>query len=207
MIKTKLVAHPVVVDSIAYLRDKNTDLARFRHYSDKVCQALFFEAMRELDTQEVDLQTPITWTKGQKLNAEIVVVPVLRAGLAMLFGALRMLPQIKVGFVGMARDEETAEANQYYWKLPNINQETTVVITDPMLATGGSLLHLLRQIKPLKPKKIKIVVVIAAPEGIAAIEAEFPEVEIYVAAVDEKLNEKKYIVPGLGDYGDRYFGT
>ncbi len=112
-----------------------------------------------------------------------------------------------MGVVGLQRDEKTAVASEYYWKLPKINENSVVIITDPMLATGGSLLHLLKKITPLKPKEIRIVCVMAAPEGIAAIRAEYPEVKIFTAAIDERLNEKKYIVPGLGDYGDRYFGT
>ena len=133
--------------------------------------------------------------------------PVLRAGVAMLFEAIKLLPNAKVGFVGLERDENTAVASQYYWKLPPITQDSTIIVIDPMLATGGSLVHLLRQILPKKPKQIIIVSVIAAPEGVALIEKEFPNVKIYTAALDKGLDDKKFIVPGLGDYGDRYFGT
>jgi uracil phosphoribosyltransferase len=154
------------------------------------------------------ITTPVkVETKTQRLADEVIVIPILRAGLAMLFGALQLLPKSKVGFVGLQRDEKTAIASEYYWKLPEIKENSVVIITDPMLATGGSLIHLLKKIAPLKPKEIRIVCVIAAPEGLAAIRQEFPEIKIFTAAIDEKLNEKKYIVPGLGDYGDRYFGT
>lgn len=205
--QVSIVDHPLVVDGMAHLRDKTTDTRNFRYYSDKVCQLLFAEAIRGLSFREVEVETPCAPTIVQKLTDEIVVVPVLRAGVAMLDGAMWLLPKVKVGFVGMERDEETALAREYYWKLPKIGSDSVVMVTDPMLATGGSLLHLLRQVSKQKPKMIKAVCVVAAPEGVEAIHNEFPEVEIVTAAVDEKLNEQKYIVPGIGDYGDRYFGT
>jgi len=168
---------------------------------------MLIESMKDFKLDNFDVETPIGKTTGSKLNEEIVFIPVLRAGVAMLFSAIKLLPKSKIGFVGLQRDETTAIASQYYWKLPKITQNTTVIVTDPMLATGGSLVHLLRQISPNKPKQTIIVSVIAAPEGIEVIKKEFPDVKIYTAALDEKLNNKKYIVPGLGDYGDRYFGT
>lgn len=203
----QLLSHPLIADCLKHLRDKEVKIDEFRHYSDQICQILFLEAIDDIETKTVEIETPLTKTQGDKLACRIIVVPVLRAGLAMLFGALELLPKAQVGFVGMQRDEKTAQATEYYWKFPKIKPEHTVIVTDPMLATGGSLLHLLREIAPFKPKKIKVVCVIAAPEGIAAIQKEFPEVEIYTAAIDDHLNEQKYIVPGLGDYGDRYFGT
>lgn len=202
-----LLAHPLIADCLKHLRDKNIKIDEFRHYSNQICQILFLDAIDDVETVSVNIDTPLVKTSAKKLSCRIIVVPVLRAGLAMLFGALELLPKAQVGFVGMQRDEKTAQATEYYWKFPDIKPEHTVVVTDPMLATGGSLLHLLREIAPFKPKKIKCVCVIAAPEGIAAIQKEFPQVEIYTAAIDEKLNAQKYIVPGLGDYGDRYFGT
>jgi uracil phosphoribosyltransferase len=146
-------------------------------------------------------------TTAAVLDEEIVVVPVLRAGLAMLSGAMELLPKAKVGFVGLERDETTAVASQYYWKIPTISSETTVIVTDPMLATGGSLVRLLQKIMPFQPERIIIASIISAPEGVQIIEKEFKDVKIFTASLDEKLNDKKYIVPGLGDYGDRYFGT
>lgn len=202
-----VVDHPFVIDSLAHLRDKHTELQKFRHHSDKICQLLFAEAIRGLTFRKVEIETPLTKMMGEKLADEIVVVPVLRAGLAMLFGALQFLPKSKVGFVGLARDEKTAVAQEYYWKLPKISANSVVIITDPMLATGGSILHVLRHVASLKPKSIRVVSVLCAPEGIKAVHAEFPEVEIFTSAMDSHLNEQKYIVPGLGDYGDRYFGT
>ena len=201
------VDHPFVIDSLSHLRDQTTSIQKFRHHSDKICQLLFAEAIRGLDFKNVAIETPLAKMTAQKLADEIIVVPVLRSGIAMLFGAMQLLPKSKIGFVGLARDEETAVASEYYWKLPPINKNSVVIVTDPMLATGGSLLHLLRRVSQEKPKEMRVVCVIAAPEGITAISQEFPQVKIYTACVDEKLNHKKYIVPGLGDYGDRYFGT
>jgi uracil phosphoribosyltransferase len=207
MTNVHIVDHPLVIDSLTHLRDKNTDVETYRHYSDQLCQLLFAEAIRGLDFNTVKVETPLTGTKGKKLAEEIVLVPVLRSGIAMLFSAMQLLPKSKVAFVGMARDEETAVASEYYWKFPTLSKKSVVMVTDPMLATGGSLLHLLRRVKKEAHKELRVVCVIAAPEGIKAIHAEFPEVQIFTASVDSHLNEKKYIVPGLGDYGDRYFGT
>jgi uracil phosphoribosyltransferase len=202
-----IVDHPFVIDSLTHLRDKDTGIQKFRHHSDKICQLLFAEAIRGLEFITEEVQTPLQSTPAKKLKDEIVVVPVLRSGIAMLFGALQLLPKSKVGFVGLERDEETAQAHEYYWKLPTLTKDSVVVITDPMLATGGSILHLLRRVAKEEHKQMRIVCVIAAPEGIAAVQKEFPEVEIFTAAVDTHLNDRAYIVPGLGDYGDRYFGT
>jgi len=207
MSKVHTIDHPFVIDSLTHLRDKNTPLSAFRRHSDKICYLLFAEAIQGLNFKTVEIETPLTKMEAKKLADEVVVVPVLRAGLAMLFGAMQLLPKSKIGFVGLERDEETAKAHEYYWKLPPINHNSVVIITDPMLATGGSILHLLRRVAKENPKEMRVVSVISAPEGIEAIRAEFPEVEIFTASVDEKLNDKKYIVPGLGDYGDRYFGT
>lgn len=205
--KVHIVDHPFVVDSLTHLRNKNTELQKYRHHSDKICQLLFAEAIRGLKFSSIEIETPITKIESQILAEELVVVPVLRAGLAMMFGAMHLLPKSKFGFVGLERDEETAIAKEYYWKLPTLNQNSVVIVTDPMLATGGSTLHVLKRIAQENPKTIRVVCVIAAPEGIELIQTNFPEIEIYTAAVDSHLNEKKYIVPGLGDYGDRYFGT
>lgn len=205
--RVTIVDHPFVIDSLSHLRDKQTKVDKFRRHSDRICTLLFAEAIRGLDFQTVSIETPLKAMQTQKLADEVVVVPVLRSGICMLFGALELLPKSKIGFVGLERDEKTAVASEYYWKLPKITPSSVVIVTDPMLATGGSILHLLRRVAQEKPKQIRVVSVIAAPEGIAAIHQEFPEVEIFVGSVDESLNDQKYIVPGLGDYGDRYFGT
>lgn len=203
----KVVDHPLVQDGMAHLRNTKTDIERFRYYSDKVCQILFAEAIRGFDVRSEAIETPCGKTKVEKLVDDIVVVPVLRSGICMLPGAMWMLPKIKIGFVGMERDEETAVAREYYWKLPEVGKKTVVIVTDPMLATGGSILHLMKRMDKFKPKLIRVVCVVAAPEGIKLVHDNFPGVEIFTAAVDKKLNKQKFIVPGIGDYGDRYFGT
>jgi len=203
----QIIDHPFAIDSLTHLRSKDTKLQKYRHHSDKICQLLFAEAIRGLEFEEVEIETPLAKIKSRKLADEIIVVPVLRSGIAMLFGAMHLLPKSKIGFVGLERDEKTAVAHEYYWKLPKISKNSVVIVTDPMLATGGSILHLLRRVIREQPKEIRIVCVIAAPEGIKAIHQEFPQIQIYTASVDSHLNDKKYIVPGLGDYGDRYFGS
>jgi uracil phosphoribosyltransferase len=203
----KIVTHPLIQDSLTHLRNRETQLQKFRHYSDKICRLILTESISGLTLKTIEVETPITKTSSSVLSDDIVVVPVLRAGLAMLHAAIELLPKAKVGFVGLERDETTAVASQYYWKVPEISTKTTVIVTDPMLATGGSLAHLLKNIISSKPAKIIIASIIAAPEGVNLIEKEFPEVKIFTASLDESLNNKKYIVPGLGDYGDRYFGT
>lgn len=207
MKKTHIADHPLIIDSLSHLRNKNTNLQKFRHHSDKICQLLFAEATRGLRFKKVNITTPLTKMKTQKLADEIVVIPILRAGIAMLFGAMQFLPKSKIGFVGMERDEKTASAKEYYCKLPKIKKNTVVIVVDPMIATGGSILHLLKKISKEKPKEIRVVSVVSAPKGIEIIHNQFPTVDIYTGAVDKRLNKTKYIVPGLGDYGDRYFGT
>ncbi len=202
-----IIDHPFVADSLTHLRDKQTQVDKFRRHSDRLCRLLFAEAIRGLTFQFQEIETPLAKIQAPKLADEIVVVPVLRSGIAMLFGAMDLLPKSTIGFVGLARDEETAVAKEYYWKLPKLSKHSVVIVTDPMLATGGSLLHLLNRVSQEEIKEMRVVCVIAAPEGIKAIHAQFPDIAIYTAAVDDHLNEKKYIVPGLGDYGDRYFGT
>jgi uracil phosphoribosyltransferase len=199
--------NPIIQDSLSRLRNKKTSLHEFRENSDRICYLLFAEATKSLSCKKGRIETPLCETMSRTLNENIVVVPVLRSGIAMLFGAMDLLPNVKVGFVGLERDECTAVAREYYWKLPKIDHHTTIIVTDPMLATGGSILHLLRRMAKENPKEMRVASVLAAPEGIEAIHQEFPKVKIFTASVDQKLNDKKYIVPGLGDYGDRYFNT
>ncbi|HNT29810.1 MAG TPA: uracil phosphoribosyltransferase [bacterium] len=202
-----LVDHPLVVDSLAHLRDRHTDLKKFRYHSDQLCRFLFAEAMRGLSCRFETIATPLEEATVQKLADEVVIVPVLRAGLAMLPAALSVLPKAKVGFAGLVRDEATAVASEYYWKLPPITHDTVVLVPDPMLATGGSIEHVLSKIAKHHPKEMRVVCVVAAPEGVERIHAAYPHVRIIAAALDRGLDERKYILPGLGDYGDRYFGT
>lgn len=209
MNKLHIVKHPFVVDSLSHLRDERTSLEKFREYSDRICSFLFGEAVEGLDFRREKISSPLKQVTVSKINDEIVVVPVLRSGVAMLFGAMKLLPRIKVGFVGMERNEKTAKAREYYWKLPKITKDSVVIVTDPMLATGGSISHLVKKVAKENPKAIRIVSVVAAPEGLERLEKDFPKIDldIFVASLDESLNDQKFIVPGLGDYGDRYFGT
>ncbi len=202
------IKHPLIQHSLSILREKDTSLSDFRYHSDKLTELLLVEATKDLRTDSYELETPLTQTTGQSLSENVVFVSILRAGVAMLFGAIKLFPAAQVGFVGLERNEETAIAHEYYWKLPELKKGMRVILTDPMLATGGSLHHVLsRIIKEGRGVKVKVVSVIAAPEGVERLEKAFPDLEIYTGALDEKLNDKAYIVPGLGDYGDRYFGT
>lgn len=203
-----IIDHPLIVDSLGHLRDQTTELSSFRRHSDQLCLLLFGEAIKGLSYGDEEVITPMEIPlRIKRLQDEIIIVPVLRSGLVMLFGAMHLLPKAKIGFAGMERDEETARAREYYWKMPTVRTNSVVIITDPMLATGGSLLHLLERVVPLHPKEVRLVCVVAAQEGLKLIRQKFPEVEIFTAAVDEKLNSSKFILPGVGDYGDRYFGT
>lgn len=206
--KVYVIDHPLIVDSLTHLRDKYVDIGKFRRHSDQLCRLLFAEAIRGLDFEEVKVTTPLEIdTKCKKLKDEIIVVAKLRSGLAMMLGALKLLPKSKMGFAGLERDEEMALAKEYYWEIPKIRKNSVVIITDPMLATGGTILHILEKIHKEKPKRMRIVCIVAAPEGIRKIRKKFPQVEIFTAAIDSHLNEAKFIVPGIGDYGDRYCGT
>lgn len=207
MNKTKVINHPLLSQALFYLRSKYTGMSLFRKYSDIACELLLMEACKDLETDREEVETPLSKTVAQKIISDVVVIPILRAGLSMLPTLMRYLPEAKIGLVGLVRDEKTAIAQEYYLKLPLINKKTTVFITDPMLATGGSICHLLNDIKKYNPKRIKIISIVSAPEGIKKIIKEFPQVEIITAAIDKTLNTKKFIVPGLGDFGDRYFGT
>lgn len=205
--KVTTLSNPFILDALNNLRNKDTEVKKFREYSDKVCSQLMSMCLGDDVLVERTIATPISEVTGKSLEGDFVFVCVLRAGLAMLQSACTCIPDVRVGFVGLARDEETAIAKEYYAKLPPITSQTIVIIGDPMLATGGSSLQVIEKVMEYQPKAVYYVGVIAAPEGIEAVQEKFPQVKITVAAIDEKLNDKKYIVPGLGDYGDRYFGT
>lgn len=205
---THVVNHAIIADALAHLRNQYTALSTFRHFSDRICQVLFSEVVKNLELEVGETITPLEVSvKTQTIKEEIVLIPILRSGLAMLSPALRLLPEVKVGFIGLERNEETAIAKEYYWKCPKIREGDMVIITDPMLATGGSMLQLLDKITSKSPKEVRIVSVVTAPEGINLIGNKYPNVKIFTAAIDKCLNDVKYIVPGIGDYGDRYFGT
>ena len=200
--------HPLLQHKLSILRDENTGVKDFREVVSEIATLMCYEATRDLPLEEVEIKTPITTAKFKTIaGKKLAIVPVLRAGLGMVDGILTLIPSAKVGHIGLYRDPDTLEPVEYYCKMPNDIAERDVIILDPMLATGGSAAAAITFIKGYGCKHIKLMNVIAAPEGIACIQKEHPDVDIYVAAVDEKLNDHAYIVPGLGDAGDRIFGT
>lgn len=200
--------HPLIQHKTTILRQTTTTNKEFRELVEEITMLMCYEALRDLPLEEVEIETPITTTKQKMiLGKDIAIVPILRAGLGMVGGMLNLVPSAKVGHIGMYRDEETMQPHEYYCKLPPDIDKRLVVVVDPMLATGGSAIDAITQIKSYGGKQIKFLCLIAAPEGIKALQEAHPDIDIYCANVDEKLNEKCYIVPGLGDAGDRIFGT
>jgi uracil phosphoribosyltransferase len=199
--------HPLIKHSLTILRNKETNTDIFRRHTAIVSKILIMEASRGLSLNEIPINTPLTETTGYEILESIVFVPVLRAGISMLFPARDFLSWAPVGFIGLERDEQTAVATEYYQKFPKNLADKQVIILDPMLATGGSLLDTITAVKEKGAKNVSCVCIVAAPEGIQLLQEKYPDVIIYVAAIDEKLNSQKYIYPGLGDFGDRYFGT
>ncbi len=203
-----ILDHPLVQHKIAHLRDKNTGTKEFKELVSELAMLLCYEATRDLPTEPVDIETPIGIAHTRMLaGRKLALVPILRAGLGMVDGMLSLLPAAKVGHIGMYRNEETLEPVEYYCKLPSDIAEREVLVLDPMVATGGSACDAIAQIKKRGARNIKFLGLIAAPEGLEKLRSAHPDVDIYVAALDEKLNENGYIVPGLGDAGDRIFGT
>ena len=200
--------HPLIQHKIAILRAKDTTRKEFRELVDEITMFMCYEALRDLPMTEVVVETPITTTKCNMLAGDaIAVVPILRAGLGMVSGILNMVPNAAVGHIGLYRDETTLEPHEYYCKLPPRIDERQIILLDPMLATGGSAISAVNFIKAKGGKRIKFMCMIAAPEGMKALRAAHPDIDIYCAHLDERLNERGYIVPGLGDAGDRLFGT
>ena len=199
---------PLVQHKLSIIRDKDTGVKEFREIISELAALMCYEATRDMPTQEVEVTTPVAVAKVRRLaGKKMAVVPILRAGLGMVDGILQMIPSAKVGHIGLYRDPETLEPVEYYCKMPPDIQERDVLIVDPMLATGGSAVAAAQFIKNYGVSHIKLMCIIAAPDGVKAMQEAHPDVDIYVAAVDEKLNEHGYIVPGLGDAGDRIFGT
>ena len=200
--------HPLIQHKLAILRDERTGVKEFREIVSEIATLMCYEATRDLPTEEVTIKTPVaTGTFRALAGKKLAIVPVLRAGLGMVDGILTLIPSAKVGHIGLYRDPETLEPVEYYCKMPTDIAERDVIILDPMLATGGSASAAIQFIKNYDVKHIKLMNIIAAPEGVERIRKDHPDVEIYCAALDEKLNEHGYIVPGLGDAGDRIFGT
>jgi len=202
-----IVNHPLVHDALVDLRNKQTTPSQFRRAATRISVLLAAEALREVPTGAVTVETPIGPADGRRLDPDIVVVPVLRAGLGMLDAVLDLVPAARVGHIGLQRDEMTAVASQYYSKLPASLHGSFVLMIDPMLATGGSAVAALDLLRNAGATRVRIVCIVAAPEGIATVQHHYPDVSIYTPVVDRGLNEHKYIVPGLGDFGDRLYGT
>lgn len=203
-----IMDHPLIQHKISRLRDKTTGTNEFRTLVSEIAMLMGFEALRDLPTELVEIETPIETTKQPMIaGKKMAIVPILRAGLGMVDGVLNLVPSAKIGHIGLYRDPETHEPHEYYCKLPAPIDQRTILVVDPMLATGGSGADAITMIKQHGGKNIKFMCIIAAPEGLERLHKEHPDVQIYVGALDRQLNENAYICPGLGDAGDRIFGT
>ena len=208
MSKVVVVDHPLVQHKLTLMRDKDCGTKDFRQLLEEIAMLMAYEVTRELPLEEIEIETPITKCKSKIISGKKVgIVPILRAGLGMVDGITKLIPNAKIGHIGLYRDPETLEPVEYYCKLPVDAEQRELFVVDPMLATGGSASAAIKFIKDRGCHNIRLVNLIAAPEGVARIQKEHPDVNIYVAAMDEKLNDHGYIIPGLGDAGDRLFGT
>lgn len=201
-----IVDHPLIKQKLTKMRAIDTSSRDFRECLDEIAMLMTYEVARDLPLKEVDVTTPVAKTVGYEIAGDIFVVPILRAGLGLFSGVLKMIPDARVGFIGLYRDEETLKPIEYYCKLPH-NKDGITIVVDPMLATGGSAVAAIEMLKERGLKNIRFMCLVAAPEGVEVLNEAHPDVPIYTAALDEKLNEIGYIVPGLGDAGDRVFGT
>jgi uracil phosphoribosyltransferase len=204
---TDLCTHPLVQHYLTILRDRRTGAAEFRRCCKGITEVIMVEAAKQLSLDFVEVETPLELTSGAQLSTGVVFVPILRAGLGMLDPAMGIIPGSSVGYIGLERDEATAVASCYYAKMPDLSTSSQVFVLDPMLATGGSAAQCVKQIKAHGAKHVTMVCIISAPEGIAAFEAAHPDVPIIAGKIDRALNDQKYILPGLGDFGDRLFNT
>lgn len=208
MSKLYVFDHPLIQHKLTYIRSKSTGTKEFRELVDEVATLMAYEITRDLSLEDVEIETPISKTKSKIVTGKTIgLVPILRAGLGMVDGILKIIPSAKVGHIGLYRDPETLKPVEYYLKLPSDVAERDLIVIDPMLATGGSASTAITLLKGKNAKNIKLMCLIAAPEGIKRVQNDHDDVDIYVAAVDERLNDHGYIVPGLGDAGDRLFGT
>lgn len=208
MAKTMIMDHPLIQHKLTILRNVETASTQFRALVSEIAMLMCYEATRDLPLEEVETQTPLAIAKTKSIaGKKLAFVPILRAGLGMVDGVLALVPSARVGHIGLYRDHDTLMPVEYYCKLPADIEEREVIVLDPMLATGGSAIDAITQIKTRNPQKIKFMCIIAAPEGLDALKAAHPDVDIYVGALDDCLNEHGYIMPGLGDAGDRIFGT
>ncbi|MEK4484601.1 uracil phosphoribosyltransferase [Psychrobacillus sp. FSL H8-0484] len=208
MPKVFVFDHPLIQHKLTYIRDVNTGTKEFRELVDEVATLMAFEITRDLPLEETEVETPVQTTKSKVLaGKKLGIVPILRAGIGMIDGILKLIPAAKVGHIGLYRDPETLQPVEYYVKLPADVADRDFILVDPMLATGGSAIEAVNSLKKRGATSIKFMCLIAAPEGVEALQKAHPDVDIYIAALDEKLNDHGYIVPGLGDAGDRLFGT
>ena len=208
MAKVMIMEHPLIQHKLTFLRDEKTTSMEFRSLVSEIAMLMCYEATRDLPLEEVDTKTSVAMAKTKVIaGKKLAFVPILRAGLGMVDGVLALVPSARVGHIGLYRDPETLMPVEYYCKLPADIEEREVIVLDPMLATGGSAIDAISQIKKRNPKDIKFMCIIAAPEGLDALKNAHPDVDIYVGALDDHLNDHGYIVPGLGDAGDRIFGT
>ena len=206
--KLHVFDHPLITHKLSIMRNKNTGSKDFRQLLEEISLLMGYEVTRNLPTVEYEIETPVAKMTAKKISGKkVAIVPILRAGLGMVDGLLTLLPVAKVGHIGLYRDPKTHEPVEYYCKMPSDIQERNVILVDPMLATGGSASDAITMIKKRGCKQIQLMCLVAAPEGVKKIQADHPDVDIFVAALDEKLNDHAYIVPGLGDAGDRIFGT
>lgn len=207
MSKVYVMDHPLIQHKITMLRSETTTTKDFRELANEIALLMGYEATKDLDLDDVKVKTPITETTGKTISKQVALVPILRAGLGMVDALMSLIPAAKVGHVGLYRDPQTHEPVEYYCKLPTDIEQRQVLVLDPMLATGGSAVAAIDFIKKRGAKRIKLMNIIGAPEGVEAVQKAHSDVDIYIGALDEKLNENCYIVPGLGDAGDRLFGT
>ena len=208
MSKVCVLDHPLILHKLSILRDKGTSVKEFRELVSEIAMLMCYEATRDLPLEDVEIETPVAKATVKRIaGKKLAIVPILRAGLGMVDGMVSMMPNVKVGHIGLFRDPETLEPVKYYFKMPPDIDERDVIVVDPMLATGGSASAAIQFLKDDGVKHIKLMCIIGAPEGVERMQKDHPDVDIYVAALDDHLNEHGYIVPGLGDAGDRIFGT
>ena len=203
----EVLNHPLILHKLTIMRNKETGTKDFRENLDEIAELMAYEIFRNIPVRPVNIETPMGPTVGYELDKPVVIVPILRAGVGLLDGIRRLVPTARVGFVGMYRDEETLEPHEYFAKFPKDLDKSTVLVVDPMLATGGSAIDAIKLVKDRGARNIKLVCLVGAPEGVRAMQQAHPDVDIYLAALDDCLNDIGYIVPGLGDAGDRIFGT
>lgn len=203
----EVLNHPLIMHKLTIMRNKDTGTKDFRENLDEIAELMAYEVCRDLPTKPVSVETPIGPTTGFAISKEVVICPILRAGIGLLDGIRRLVPTAKVGFIGMYRDEKTLQPHEYFAKFPSNLEDAIVMVVDPMLATGGSAVDAINAVKKRGAKNIKLVCLVGVPEGVQKVQHAHPDVDIYLAALDEHLNENGYIVPGLGDAGDRIFGT